>query len=187
MTERDIHFEVFCRPDPKGAWAMHDVSSVREKALAMAADLMRAEKTIGVKVVKESYDSDTGDYLSLKIFEDGHVKLKLDPADEDALPVLPCFKPEDLYSQHARTTLARLLRDFLIRHKITVTELIHRSDCLTKLEAAGTVFPLDSTTLTRSTHAAAGESKCSASLRPTINALRSAEGIVQSAERAMRR
>jgi hypothetical protein len=140
MTERDIHFEVFHRPDPKGAWALHDVSSVREKALAMAADLMRAEKTIGVKVVKESYDGDTGDYLSLKIFEDGHAKLKLDAGEEDALPVLPCFKPEDLYSQHARATLARLLRDFLIRHKITVTELIHRADCLTKLEAAGTVF-----------------------------------------------
>ena len=140
MTERDIHFEVFRRPDPKGAWALHDVSSVREKALAMAADLIRAEKTIGVKVVKESYDSDTGDYLSLKIFEDGHAKLKLDAAEEDALPVLPCFKPEDLYSQHARATLTRLLRDFLTRHKITVTELIHRADCLDKLEAAGTVF-----------------------------------------------
>lgn len=140
MTERDIHFEVFVRPDPKGAWAMHDVSSVREKALAMAADLLRAEKTAGVKVVKESYDSDTGDYLSLTIFEDGHTKLKLEAAEEDALPVLPCFKPEDLYSQHARATIARLLRDFLIRHKITVTELIHRTDCLTKLEAAGTVF-----------------------------------------------
>jgi hypothetical protein len=140
MTEKDIHFEVFHRPDPKGAWALHDVSSVREKALAMAAHLVRSEKSIGVKVVKESYDGNTGDYHSLKIFEDGHTKLKLDPADEEALPVLPCFKPEDLYSQHARATLARLLRDFLTRHKITVTELIHRADCLDKLEAAGTVF-----------------------------------------------
>ena len=140
MTERDIHFEVFVRPDPKGAWAMHDVSSVREKALAMAADLLRADKTAGVKVVKESYDSETGDYLSLTIFEDGHTKLKLEAAEEDAVPVLPCFKPADLYSQHARATMARLLRDFLIRHKITVTELIHRADCLNKLEAAGTVF-----------------------------------------------
>lgn len=140
MTERDIHFEVFHRPDPKGAWALHDVSSVREKALAMAADLMRAEKTIGVKVVKESYDSESGDYLSLTIFEDGHTRLKLDAAAEDALPVLPCFKPEDLYSQHARATMARLLRGFLVHHKITVTELIHRGDCLSKLEAAGTVY-----------------------------------------------
>jgi len=140
MTERDIHFEVFCRPDSKGAWALHDVSSVREKALAMAADLMRAAKTIGVKVVKESYDAETGDYLSRTIFEDGHTNLKLDQAQEDAVPVLPCFKPEDLYSQHARATLTRLLRDYLARQKITATELIHRADCLDKLEASGTTL-----------------------------------------------
>ncbi|HTW34013.1 MAG TPA: hypothetical protein VMD53_05285 [Rhizomicrobium sp.] len=140
MTEKDVHFEVFLRPDPKASWALHDASSVREKALSMAADLIRAEKTIGVKVVKESYDGDTGDYLSRTIFEDGHTRMKLDAADEDALPVLPCFKPEDLYSQHARATLARLLRDFLIRHKLTVTELIHRADSLTTLEMSGTVF-----------------------------------------------
>ena len=140
MTEKDIHFEVFRRPDPRGAWTLHDASSVREKALAMAADLLRADKGIGVKVVKESYDSESGDYLSRTIFEDGHSKLKLDPADEDALPVLPCFKPEDLYSQHARATMTRLLREYLAHHKITVTELIHRADSLNKLELAGTVF-----------------------------------------------
>ena len=97
----------------QGAWQLHDVSSVREKALAMAADLLHAEKAIGVKVVKESYE---GDYGRLSLAHDlrGRPRqAELDADDEDALPVLPCFKPEDLYSQHARTTLARLLRDFL--------------------------------------------------------------------------
>jgi hypothetical protein len=140
MTQKDIHFEIFRRRDPKDAWAMHDASSVREKALAMAADLLHAEKGISVRVVKESYDSESGDHFSLTIFEEGHAKLKLEPQAEDAPPVLPCFKPEDLYTQHARATLARLLREFLTHHKITVTELIHRADCLAKLEAAGTVF-----------------------------------------------
>ena len=63
---------------------------------------MAGEKATGVKVVKETYDDDTGDYLSLKIFEDGHNKMKTAPAQEDAPPSLPCFKPDDLYSYHAR-------------------------------------------------------------------------------------
>jgi hypothetical protein len=140
MTQTDVHFEVFRRADPKDVWTLHEVSGLREKALAMADDLMRAEKGIGVKVVKESYDAETGDYLSRTIFEDGHTNLKLDQAQEDAVPVLPCFKPEDLYSQHARATLTRLLRDYLARQKITATELIHRADCLDKLEASGTTL-----------------------------------------------
>ncbi|HUO92043.1 MAG TPA: hypothetical protein VMU22_03935, partial [Rhizomicrobium sp.] len=139
MSQSDIHFEVFQRRDPRAAWVLHDVSNVREKAIAMAADLRRAEKDISVKVVKQYHGEDTGDHFSLTIYEEGHKNLKLDPAAEDA-PVLPCFKPEDLYAQPARATLARLLRDFLAHNKITVTELIHRADCLARLESAGTVF-----------------------------------------------
>jgi hypothetical protein len=93
-----------------------------------------------VKVVKETYNADTGDYLSLKIFEDGHTKLKTDAAAEDVPHALPCFKPDDLYSYHARATMARLLCEFLARQKLTVTELIHRSDSLERLEATGTLF-----------------------------------------------
>lgn len=140
MAKKEIHYEVFRRQGAKGGWTLHDVATLREKALAMAADLMASEKATGVKVVKETYDADTGDYLSLKIFEDGHTKLKVEPAAEDMPHALPCFKPDDLYSYHARATLTRLLRDFLARHKITVTELIHRADCLETLEATGTTY-----------------------------------------------
>ena len=61
-------------------------------------------------------------------------------AQEDAPNALPCFKPEDLYSYHARATIRRLMPDFLARNKITVTELIHRADILEMLEATGTVY-----------------------------------------------
>ena len=101
---------------------------------------MAAEKATGVKVVKETYNDDTGDYLSLKIFEDGHNQMKVDPKAEDAPHALPCFKPDDLYSYHARSTIARLLSDFLARNRITVTELLHRADMLEKLEATGTLY-----------------------------------------------
>lgn len=140
MSHKEVHFEIFRRQGAKGAWTLHDVSSVREKALEMASELMASEKATGVKVVKETYDTDTGDYLTLKIFEDGHTQMKVDPAAEDMPHALPCFKPDDLYSYHARATLTRLLKDFLARQKITITELIHRADCLEKLEATGTTF-----------------------------------------------
>ena len=101
---------------------------------------MAGQQATGVKVVKETYHPDTGDYLSLKIFEDGHNKLKTKPQAEDLPHALPCFKPDDLYSYHARSTMARLLCDYLSRNKLTVTELIHRADALEKFEATGTLF-----------------------------------------------
>jgi len=137
---QEIHFEIFRRSGAKGGWMLHDVSTDRTNALKLAEGLMKDEKATGVKVVKETYNADTGDYMTLKIFEDGHTKLKTDPAAEDVPHALPCFKPDDLYSYHARATIARLLVDYLARQKLTVTELIHRADALEKFEATGTIY-----------------------------------------------
>lgn len=137
---RQVHFEVFRRAGARGGWTLHEVVTERERALTMAQDMMAGEKATGVKVIKETYDDETGDYLSLKIFEDGHTKMKTAPAQEDTPPSLPCFKPDDLYTYHARQTMMRLLGDFLARNKITITELIHRADMLDKLEATGTLY-----------------------------------------------
>ena len=101
---------------------------------------MKEGGATGVKVIKETYNDDTGDFLTLKIFEDGHNQVKTKPEAEDVPHALPCFKPDDLYSYHARATMARLLADFLARQKLTVTELIHRADALEKFEATGTLY-----------------------------------------------
>ena len=135
-----IHYEIFKRAGARGGWTLHEVSSSRDRAIDMAQGLMQEAQATGVKVVKETYNDDTGDYLSLKIFEDGHNQVKIDPKAEDAPHAIPCFKPDDLYSYHARATMTRLLVDFLSRNKITITELIHRADLLEKLEATGTVY-----------------------------------------------
>jgi hypothetical protein len=137
---QSVHYEVFSRLGAKGGWRMLDVRAERDAALAFAQSLMAEEKATGVKVVKETYNEDTGDYLSLKIFEDGHNQMKTAPAQEDVPHALPCFKPEDLYSYHARHTITRLLGEFLSRNKITITELGHRADMLEKLEATGTLL-----------------------------------------------
>ena len=135
-----IHYEIFKRTGAKGAWTLHEVSSSRDRAIDMAQNLMKEAQATGVKVVKETYNDETGDYLTLKIFEDDHNQVKIDPKAEDAPHAIPCFKPDDLYSYHARATMTRLLVDFLSRNKITITELIHRADLLEKLEATGTVY-----------------------------------------------
>ena len=137
---REIHYEVFRRVGAKGGWTLHEVVTTRDVALTMAQELMASEKATGVKVVKETYNDETGDFLTLKIFEEGHNQMKIAPAQEDAPHALPCFKPEDLYSYHARATMSRLLTDYLSRNKITITELIHRADMLEKLEATGTLY-----------------------------------------------
>jgi hypothetical protein len=137
-----IHYEVFRRVGAKGGWSLVEVVVGRDAALKLAQTMMAEERATGVKVVKETYNDETGDYLSLKIFEEGHdsSRLSVPAAAEDAPQTLPCFKPDDLYSYHARATIGRLLGDFLGRNKITVTELIHRADMLEKLEATGTVY-----------------------------------------------
>ena len=137
---KEVHYEVFRRVGAKGGWTLHDVRSDRDSAIELAQGLMKAEKATGVKVVKETYNDETGDYLTLKIFEEGHNEVKVSVAQEDAPHAIPCFKPEDLYSYHARATIRRLMPDFLARNKITVTELIHRADMLEKLEATGTLY-----------------------------------------------
>jgi hypothetical protein len=137
---REIHYEIFRRVGAKGGWTLHDVRNDRESAVALAQELMADEKATGVKVVKETYNDDSGDFLTLKIFEEGHNQVKVAPAQEDAPHALPCFQPGDLYSYHARQTMSRLLTDFLARNKITITELIHRADMLEKLEATGTLY-----------------------------------------------
>jgi hypothetical protein len=137
-----IHYEVFRRVGARGGWTLLEVVAGRDAAIKLAQAMMAEDKATGVKVVKETYNDETGDYLSLKIFEEGHnsAGLAIPAAAEDAPNALPCFKPDDLYSYHARATIARLLSDFLARNKITVTELIHRADMLEKLEATGTVY-----------------------------------------------
>jgi hypothetical protein len=137
---REIHYEVFRRVGARGGWKLHEVASTRELAIAIARDMMATEQATGVKVVKETYNDETGAFLTLKVFEEGRNRMKVAEAQQDVPPALPCFKPDDLYSYHARATMSRLLTDYLARHKITITELIHRADMLEKLEATGTLY-----------------------------------------------
>jgi hypothetical protein len=135
----NVHYEVF-RRHGKSGWTLQEAHSDREAALKHAQTMMAEGQATGVKVIKETYNDESGEFLTLKIFEDGHNQVKVDAQAEDLPNALPCFKPDDLYSYHARATIARLLTDFLARNRITVTELIHRADALEKFEATGTAY-----------------------------------------------
>ncbi len=119
---------------------MSAFAALREDAASRARTRLQKGNGTGVKVVMQSYHSQYGDDLSLKNFDDGHDKAGADATADDAPLSLPCFKPDDLYSYPARTTITRLLSDYLAKHKLTVTELIHRSDALEKFEATGTLY-----------------------------------------------
>jgi hypothetical protein len=133
----DVHFEIFKRQGSSG-WSLVEVREKREDALSFANELIASGAT-GVKVVKETLNESTGDYLSLKVFEHGEVKAKARSKHDD-VPSSPCFRPDDLYSYHARKTISLLIPDFLAHHRVTATELGHRADLLEKLEATGTLL-----------------------------------------------
>ncbi|GAA0553153.1 hypothetical protein FHS83_001578 [Rhizomicrobium palustre] len=135
---KQIHYEIFRRRGAAGSWSLVEVREEREDALKFAQSLINGD-AVGVKVIKETFNEETGDYLSLKVFEHGEVKAKTRGLHED-VPSSPCFKVDDLYSYHARKTIAQVLPDFLSRYKVTVTELGHRADLLERLEATGTAL-----------------------------------------------
>src|SRR6202789_3305609 len=94
---REIHYEVFRRGGAKGGCTLHEVTGARTRALNQAKELMATDQATGVKVVKETYNEESGDYLTLKIFEDGRNVMKVSAAKEEPPQALPCFKPDDLY------------------------------------------------------------------------------------------
>src|ERR1700681_4852873 len=136
----EVHFEVFRQMRRGGEWALVEVMAQRDEAVQYAKILLD-EGAAAVRVIKETHQPETGDYLTLTIFEHGVTEIKKKNAklDEGASST-PCFKPDDLYSYHARATMGRILAEWLGRHKLTPTEFIHTAAALEKFEATGTVF-----------------------------------------------
>ena len=137
---KQIHFEIFVRRGASPGWSLIDAQENRDGAIETAKAELASGRVTGVKVVKETYDDATGDFAGVTIFEDGTVKAKAAKPVKEGPPTLPCLTPDDLYSAHARHSLARLFGDTLARWKMTPTELIHSAAALEKLEATGTLF-----------------------------------------------
>ena len=126
------------RKAAKGAWQLTDAIHDRKKAVTRADELVKSGEASGAKVVKETLDPDSGEYLTLKIHDVGDA-VETGRIEQKKEAELPCFKPQDLYSHHARSVIARLLAEQLSHWSLTAIELMHRPDMLEQLETAGTV------------------------------------------------
>lgn len=136
---KTIHFEIFVRRGQKGGWTLLEAhSGPRADALKRAKEELGQNGTIAVKVTKESFDPETGTFAGVSIFEDGQVEKK-DKAKQEP-PKLPCFRPQDLFSHHARGVIGRVLKSTLEEWQLIPMELIHRADMLEKLEARSTIL-----------------------------------------------
>jgi hypothetical protein len=138
----EIHYELFRQYGKGGGgWSLVEANPNRDAAVARAKELLGEGQASAVRVVKETYHPESGDYVSLTVFEDGKIAYqKNNKKIEEIESPVPCFKPDDLYSYHARMTMVRLIGEWLARQRLTVTEFIHSAVALEKFEATGTTF-----------------------------------------------
>lgn len=136
-----IHYEIFRLNGKAGSWSLVEAMEDRTGAIARAKELLEGGAQ-AVRVMKETFQSSSGDYMSLVVLEEGDLSStkKKKKTDEAPKNPLPCFKAGDLYSYHARMTLSRLIGDWLARQELTVTEPLHSAEALERFEATGTTY-----------------------------------------------
>ena len=137
MSGAQVHYEVFSKKTPGGAWVLDLATENRAGALATANEMMAAKKAAAVRVTKETLDPETREFQSIGILNLGNSEApKKSKVKEDNDPL--CVTPQDLYTIHARDRIGRLLEGFLERKGATPFELLHRADLVEELEASGT-------------------------------------------------
>jgi hypothetical protein len=135
MTDRPVHYEVFSRRNVKASWGLEMATESREQALANAEELLASGRA-AVRVSKETFDPETGEFRSHRLMEKGVVAPEKKPhviRETDAV----CASPSDLYTAPAREKIARLLEDWLRRMDATPFELLHSPHLAEKLDASG--------------------------------------------------
>ncbi len=138
MSSGSVHYEIYLKATPRADWALVEVAPDRDTGLRIAADQLREHKLGRVKVTKEKFDAETGEFRQVTIHESGYDSSqdKAKAVDPDRHPI-PCVEPNDLYTMHSRRTLSRVLGNWMARHKVTPFEFLHRIDLVEKLDASG--------------------------------------------------
>jgi hypothetical protein len=136
MERAQVHYEVWSRRKPGSGWSLEMAVENRERAIDTAEELLSTKRAVAVRVAKETLDEDTREFKTVHILSKGDTKEVKEKKAADTLDPL-CVSPADLYTIHARERIGRLLQGWLDRHRVTPFELLHRSDLIEKLEAAG--------------------------------------------------
>ncbi len=127
MGRHQVHYEVFARKTPQASWVLEQALESREQAMQMAEDMLAGNKAAAVRVTKEVFDTESGEFTSAAVLNKGISepvkKLKLAPETDTV-----CVSPQDLYNGPAREKMSRLLEDWLSMQRITPFELLHRPD-----------------------------------------------------------
>ncbi len=136
MTQQ-VHYELFIRRQPASPWALDMAAESREQVVGTAEQLLAERKVAAVRVTKETFDPDIGEFKSSTILTKGEIVVgKPKKVIENREPL--CVTPSDLYTSHARDRIGRLLEGWLQRQKATPFELLHRPDLAERLDASGT-------------------------------------------------
>jgi len=133
----EIHYEVFVRRGKKGGWELLEAIVDRAAALSRAKEVLGQGGVVGVKVTKETFKPEDGTFQSVTVFHEGAPDKT---SKDESKPLIPCFKPQDLFTRHARGMIGRVLASTLDEWQLVPMELIHRGDVLEKLEARSTVL-----------------------------------------------
>lgn len=135
-----VHYEVFARRTVNDGWTLQMATEDRVQAIQQAEDMLGDKRAVSVRVTKETLDPDTMAFMSVTVLTKGAPEPERRRAvDKDRLGS-NCTAPQDLYAPHARETIARVLEDWLARHRVTAFELMHRPDLVEKLEASGVEY-----------------------------------------------
>jgi hypothetical protein len=140
MSAVPVHFELFIRRRVTGPWILELATEDRAKAFDTAHAIMGEGSAVSVRIQREMLDLDTGQYSSATLMLKGDPLLPKRRGKSEAPPIeppTPCLEARDMYTEHAREVIGRLIRPWLHRQQVTPFELLHRSDLLESLEASG--------------------------------------------------
>ncbi|WP_281302160.1 MULTISPECIES: hypothetical protein [unclassified Iodidimonas] len=134
VKSKSVHYELHGQNG--ASWSVLGIFDDQSEAKEQAEKIYRAGTYRAVRVLRERYEEDSGDFNSLELLFLGR-KVKPSKYDDDELAVF-CRKPEELYSSESRRLIARLLATVLDGWDATPLELLHDPALYTRLQNTGT-------------------------------------------------